>query len=232
MGEKLLRESEFIEELERAGTPLTGRMLRHYVVKKILLAPTKIPGQGNVLFYEKSWVERIKVIHQLVKEGESLDSIKGILASAKAPDSEILDFITAQEYVDLRRHAIKLLRDGQKLNDAAKNSIVSAKSEFRKKFDQKFGKGRYQKMTDDYFAILSKHKRLFPKDWKYEDVLEHFGFEPEKVNFDDPRAIRAFKRDFFKRLVQFLEKHQAEVAEDIEFYKEGVKGYDEMIRRK
>ncbi len=91
IADKLLREAELLAALARGGIILTGRMLRHYVVKELLPTPSRIPGQGNVLFYDATSIERVKVIHQLVREGESLDSIKKILSSAQASVGEILD---------------------------------------------------------------------------------------------------------------------------------------------
>jgi DNA-binding transcriptional MerR regulator len=228
--EDLLRESGFIDELARIGIILTGRMLRNYVVKELLPTPIKIPGQGNVIFYESAWIERVKVIHQLVKEGESLKSIKRILSSAKASDGDLLDYISKLDYLDVRRYVLKQLKEGKTLNEAKKNDVVAAKETFRQAFDKKYGKGRYQRLTDDFFHILAKYKHLYPAEWDKDDILEFFGFRPEGVDFSDRKAVRVFKRDFFKKLGRFLKEKQAELEGDIRFCDESVKGYDAIIK--
>ena len=228
--EDLLRESEFIAELARIGINLTGRMLRNYVVKGLLPAPIKIPGQGNMIYYKPAWTDKVKVIHQLVKEGESLDSIRQILSSARASDGDFLDYVSKIDYLDVRRYVIKQLKEGRSLNEVKKKEIVVAKEKFRQSFDKRYGKGRYQRLTDDFFHILDKYKRFYPADWSLNDTLEYFDFKPEKVNFNDRKAIRVFKRDFFKKLGQFLKERQAQLEDGIRFCDESVKGYNAIIK--
>jgi len=227
---KLLTQAEFLEELNKIGLKITGRMLRNYVSEDLLPPPRRIPGHGNVGYFEKPWVNRVVYIHELVKEGERLESIKSIFASADASEGEIVDFVTSFQYVDIRKYILKQLKEGKKLNHLKKQSIMKSKERFLAEYTKHHDPKKYKRMTDDFFRLLSKYRNLFPEGWKKDDILRYFGFTPGSINFNDRKAVRVFKINFFKKLSQFLKGKQTELQEDIDFCEESIKGLKEIIK--
>lgn len=231
--EDLLRLAEFLDYLKSEGIDLTDRMLRYYISFGIFPQPERIFGEGNVCYYRKEWIYRIKIIQLLVHVGKSLDEVKSILTTIKDPEKEMLDYLSGYQYAESLTYIIKQLTEGKDLNQMKKDRIVEAKEVYLKEFHKRFGT-KYKRLTDNFFHILLQYKDLFPADWGREKTLEYFGFKPENVDFNDRKQVRVFKMNFYKQLAKFLRQRKSELNrqldEGIEFCEKNIEGYEQLIK--
>ena len=228
--QKLLRESEFLSALRDEDISLTGRMSRNYVKKGILPKPIRIPGEGNILFYEPAWIERVKLIHRLVQMGETLDGIHKILSSARDSDIQLLNFLKDLKHREAHQYVFDQLKAGKALDALLKDKVIDAKEEFCLKFDEKFGKDRYERMKGDYFHILQEYRALFDPKWTREEILGEFGLSAEELDFSTPKSIRMFKKNFYHRLAQFLRNKSNQLKEAADEFDFRASNYEQLIK--
>ena len=219
----LLTTSEFTQEAN-----IAERTLRNYVEVGVVPAPIKISGNGNVVFWDRRWLGRIKTISSLAREGESLGSIRKILEAAQASDDEILNYVFSTRYIDIRQAILQALKSGKTLNEDKKERIAEAKAKFRENLTKNFDREKYKKLTDNFFHFLSKYKNLFPDSWGRDEILDYFGFEEGGIDFSNRKSVRTFKVNFFRKLADFLRKYQNGLQGDIEFCEESAKGLQEI----
>lgn len=228
---ELLTQPEFIDEAKSAGINMPERTLRYYITLGLLPPPQKIPGNGNVGYWDRKLLSRITTINELTREGESLESIKSILSSAQASDNDVIKYVFSTRYVDIRKSILEQLKAGKALNQVKKQAIIEVKTKFREEFSRKFDANKYKRLTNDFFHILSEHRSLFPEHWGKKEILEYFGFKPQNIDFNDRKAVRIFKINFFKKLAKLLKDKQAELKDDIEFCETSAKGLEEIVKK-
>ena len=231
--EGLLRLAEFLEYLKSEGAELTDRMIRYYISIGLFPRPIRIFGEGNVCYYKKEWIYRIKIIQLLVSAGKTLDEIKSILTLIKDPDKEVLDYLSGYQHAETITYIIEQLQERKRLSEIKKDKFVEVKEQYLKEFHEKFG-DKYKRLTDNFFYILSQYIDLFPVDWNERKILEYFGFKPENIDFNDRKKVRVFKMEFYKRLGVFLKEEKKNLDkrldEGIKFCEESIKGLRRIIR--
>ena len=213
--DSLLTSNEFLSELEKEHINLSDRMLRHYVSDSFIHHEKEI-GKGNVCFYRRSEVQKVKVIQLLVKAGKTLAEIKNILSAIKYSDKEVLDYLSAYRHAETLTYIIDQLQKGKTINELKKDLVVGAKEEYTKKFTTKYAEDYYSQFRDSLFRLLKEYSDLFPEDeWTQDRILEEFGFLPLK-DFSSRDSVKEFKVEFYKRLKGFLEHKQREFNARIE----------------
>ncbi|NQU74012.1 MAG: MerR family transcriptional regulator [Candidatus Omnitrophica bacterium] len=231
--EDLLRLTEFLKYLKSEGIDLTDRMLRYYISFGIFPQPERIFGEGNVCYYRKEWVDRIKITQLLVRIGKSLTEVKSIITSIKDSEKEVLDYLSAYQHAESLTYITEQLKEGKKLNQIKKDKIVKAKELYLEEFHQKFG-AKYKRLTDNFFHVLLQYKDLFPADWSREKILAYFGFKPENIDFNDRKEVRSFKMNFYKQLANFLKQRRSklnkQLDDGIEFCETSIKGFERIIK--
>lgn len=220
----LLRQDEFKAELAKFRIKLSDRMLRYYVTLEFI-HPERELGAGNVLFYRRRELEKIRVIQQLVKTGQTLREIKALLNVAKDSSKEVLDFLAGWRHAETLTYIVKQLKQGKKIDELKRDLVVGAKEAYAKQFAMQYAEDYYVQFRNSLFRLLKKYADLFYSDFRNEDgeeerelwseeaILNHFGFLPlGSVDFNDRAAVKQFKREFYHRLQALLEERQREFA--------------------
>ena len=224
--ENLITTAKFTKEAH-----IAERTLRNYVEEGVFPSGRKISGEGNQVYWDRRLLGQVKVIERLVGEGESLSSIKKILEYAQASGDDILNYVCSTRYIDISQGILQALKSGKTLNQIKKEQLAEAKVKLREDITNNLDRERYKKLTDNFIRFLSKYKALFPNTWGKEEILDYFGFKPTAIDFKDRKSVRIFKINFFKKLAEFLRKHQDELQEDIKFCEESAKGLKEIIKK-